>query len=103
MRLTRPFIIALTTCLAGLFATANLAEAQTRNKRTAQSRPLTVQKRSFLDSGRVVPVGSESRYVSDTVNYQRTTDYYYARSRYGNETLPGRFDNPGRGGALFNF
>ena len=101
MRFTRPFILATSACIAVLFASATIAEAKAR-KHAGSTRTLTVKKRSFLDSGRVVPVGSESHYVSDQVRFGRTTDYYSQRSRYGNETLPGRFDLPATGG-LFNF
>ena len=102
MRINRPFLFAVTTCLAGVFATATIAEAQTRQRRGEPPRTLTVKKRSFLDSGRVVQVGSESGYMQASSQFNRVSDSFNARGRYGNETLPGRFELPG-GRALFNF
>lgn len=65
--------------------------------------PLTVRPRSFLDPGNVVPVGSESNYVNDSTIFNRTPDQNYARSKFGNETLPGPFDLPGRQEPILEF
>jgi hypothetical protein len=65
--------------------------------------PLIVRRRSFLDPGNVVPVGSQNAYVSESTIFNRTTDQLYARSKFGNETLPGPFDLPGRQEPLFEF
>lgn len=67
------------------------------------SPPLTVRRRSFLDSGNVVPVGSESNYMTDNTIFVRTPDQNFARSKFGNEALPGPFDLPGRPVPLFEF
>ena len=75
-------------------------EAASRKATSAPSRPLTVKKRSFLDAGNVVPVGSQSGYVTAGQYYNRTPDYYSQRNLYGNSVLPDRFSG---GGALFNF
>ncbi len=91
MRLTRSACLAAASMAALLAAT--VADAQARSR---ASHPLTVHKRSFLDTGKIVPIGSESRYVSDTIRYNRTSDYYSQRGKYGSETLPGPFDLPGR-------
>ena len=86
---TRNLTIAMAASLAALFASANLAQAQTPRK---DSRALTVKKRPFTDMGTVVPVGSQNRYVGDTMNLRRTMPTYYSnRGLYGNETLPGHF------------
>ena len=98
MRMTRPFLLATAASLAALFAATTIAEAQAR--RAAPSRPLVVKKRSFLDNGKVVAVGSESGYVQSGHYFNRTPDYYSQRSRYGNETLPDRFSG---GRPLFTF
>ena len=90
MRLTRTACLAVAASVAALFV-ATTADAQARS-----SRPLIVKKRSFLDTGKVVPVGSESRYLDSNVRFNRTPDYYSQRGRYGNEMLPGPFDLPGR-------
>ena len=65
--------------------------------------PLTVHRRSFLDPGNVVPVGSQSNYMTDNTIFIRTPDQNYARSKFGNETLPGPFDLPGRQEPIFEF
>ena len=85
----RKMTIAMAASLAAVLASASLAQAQTPRK---ESRPLTVKKRPFTDMGTVVPVGSQNRYVGDTMNLRRTMPTYYSnRGLYGNETLPGHF------------
>jgi hypothetical protein len=79
--------------LALLTATITTAEAR--------SRTVVIKKRSFLDSGRVVPVGSLSGYVNIGTIYNKPA-FYNTRSKYGSETLPRTFDIPGAG-PLFNF
>jgi hypothetical protein len=70
-----------------------------------QAPPLTVRRRSFLDPGNVVPVGSQSNYMTDNTIFLRTPDQNFARSKFGNETLPGPFDlvGAGRQQPLFEF
>lgn len=58
--------------------------------------PLTVNKRSFLDPGPVVPVGSMSNYVTMNTVFHQTPDQNFARSEFGNEVLPGPLSVPGR-------
>ncbi len=65
--------------------------------------PLTVRGRSFLDPGNVVPVGTNNAYVLDSTTFNRTPDQIYDRSKFGNETLPGPFDLPGRQEPLVEF
>ncbi len=65
--------------------------------------PLTVNKRSFLDPGPVVPVGSMSNYVTANTIFNRTPDQTFARSKYGNEELPWPLEVPGRPGPLVEF
>lgn len=91
MRLNRTACLTLAAALAAIFVSTAAAEAQDRN-----GRPLVIKRRSFLDTGNVVPVGSQSHYVTDTGQLNRTPDYYSQRGRYGLETLPGPFDLPGR-------
>ena len=86
---TRTFTIAMAASLAALFASADLAEARTPRK---EGRALTVKKRPFTDMGTVVPVGSQNRYVLDTMQPRRIMPSYNGnRGLYGNETLPGPF------------
>ena len=58
--------------------------------------PLTVNRRSFLDPGPVVPVGSLSNYVTANTIFNRTPDQVFARSLFGNELLPWPLEVPGR-------
>ena len=58
--------------------------------------PLTVNKRSFLDPGPVVPVGSMSNYVTTNTIFARTADQYFLKSQFGNEVLPAPLEVPGR-------
>ena len=86
---TRTLTIAMAASLAALFASADFAEARPVRK---DSRALTVKKRPFTDMGTVVPVGSQNRYVMDTMQPRRIMPTYYGnRGLYGNETLPGPF------------
>jgi hypothetical protein len=104
---------AVSLSCAGLFAAfaAMPAAAATHHVRQHQrvhvvqheAPPLTVRRRSFLDSGNVVPVGSQSNYMIDNTIFLRTADQNFARSKFGNEALPGPFDLPGRPEPLFEF
>lgn len=98
--------------LAGLMA-ADAASAQTRARRPVRvvetaivpvAPPLTIQRRSFLDPGPVVPVGSRSRYVQAiTTLAVPVWAEVGAGKGFGYETLPRRFDPPGRPEPLFVF
>jgi hypothetical protein len=65
--------------------------------------PLTVNKRSFLDPGPVVPVGTMQNYVTISTIYNRTPDQVAQRSKYGNETLPWPLEIPGRAAPIVEF
>ncbi len=65
--------------------------------------PLTVNKRSFLDPGPVVPTGTMQNYVTMNTIYNRTPDQVAQRSLYGNETLPWPLEIPGRAQPIFEF
>ncbi|CAM5186980.1 hypothetical protein ARD30_19380 [Bosea thiooxidans] len=74
----------LTIALAASTVMATIAEAQNRRG------PLRViiQKRSYLDPGNVVPVGSLNRYASQHMS--ATPIYANTGEFYGEGTLPGR-------------
>jgi len=72
---------------AMLAMTVASAEAQSRKKNPRQ---LTITQRSFLDNGKYPPVGSTRRYVTMFSDHNYLP-YHDHRSRYGLETLPGRF------------
>lgn len=60
-----------------------------------QARPLTVRPRSFTDAGKVPAYGEKMRYATSQTLLNQTPDRAYMRSRFGNETLPARFELPG--------
>lgn len=96
---------AVAACAAFVFAVP--AEAQARRDRDAAVRsagapPLTIRKRSFLDPGPVVPPRSMHNYVT-MGNAWALPVYTNQRGRMGLETLPRRFDPPGRPQPLFEF
>lgn len=100
------------THLAGLALAATLAfsgtaQAQQHVKRTrvasqraivvaeVSARPLTVQKRSFLDPGNVVaPYSNTPEYIAANTTELRPVYNNFAPARFGESTLPGRFDLP---------
>ena len=89
--------------LTGLVvAGAGEALAQTRQRESAP--PLTIQRRSFLDPGPVVAVGSLNRHVQAITTMAVPA---YAEigvpGRFGYDTLPRRFDPPGRPQPIFTF
>jgi hypothetical protein len=100
---------------ASLVFAAGAANAQTKKKVHHYYRapvaanddivrpPLTVNKRSFLDPGPVVPVGSESNYMVQNTYFARTPDQNYARSKFGNEALPQPLEVPGRPQPVLQF
>jgi hypothetical protein len=75
---------AIAIALAASPVLAAMAEAQTRRE------PLRVivQKRSFLDAGTVVPVGSMNQYASQ--HFYSSPTYAHAGELYGEGTLPAR-------------
>ncbi len=98
-------LLVLATTFAAL---GTSAEAATRHKHGYKhhyaGRALTVYRRSFLDTGKIVPVGSMSVYTTVGVGPRSNPmEMGFGRPLFGNETLPGRFDLPGRQGPLFTF
>jgi hypothetical protein len=65
--------------------------------------PLTVNRRSFLDPGPAVPVGSMSNYVTANTIFNRTPDQIFDKSAFGNELLPSPLEIPARAGPLIEF
>lgn len=77
--------------LAALGAFSVAAEAQ------AQDRPLVfrVQPRSFLDAGRVAPVGSLNRYATQgQLSYLTNPPWGSQRDRFGEGVLPDPIGGP---------
>ena len=65
--------------------------------------PLTVNRRSWLDPGNVVPVGSESRYVAATTYFAQTPDQAYFPSRFHEDAMPRPLYVPGNMTPLVTF
>ncbi len=84
------------SCLvvAGLIGAANTAEAKVRHRvpiAAADLRPLTVTKRSWLDMGNVVPVGSQNSYLSASTTLNQPVYSSYLPAKFGQSTLPDQF------------
>lgn len=97
--------------LAAIFVTGpSLAQTKARQHRhptpvsyADERPPLTVNKRSFLDPGPVVPVGSMQNYMTANTVFSRTPDQLAQKSFYGNELLPAPLEVPGRLQPIFDF
>lgn len=94
--------VALTLLGAGA---ANAQDRHVRHVRVVHARsrvllaevkapPLTVKKRSFLDPGNVVEVGADNEYLAANTTEHQPIYNTYAPARFGESTLPGRFDLP---------
>ena len=99
----RRFILP-TIALAAAFASApSPADAQTQRVYRERVPEITVTRRSYLDPGKVVPVGRDLNYVYLGQGPLATPPYSNMRSFYGQETLPQRFDLPGCCGVTVDF
>lgn len=76
----------------------SLATAQVGKRHVARvagvAQPLTVNRRSWLDSGNVVPVGTGQSYISSNTTLHTPVYASFAPDRFGQSTLPGQFDLP---------
>jgi hypothetical protein len=79
------------TALAFCAAIVSPAEARKRGKKkqysSSEARPLTVRKRSFLDSGKHPLRGETNLYMTQGTRYN-VMPYDYS-GRYGSSVLPG--------------
>jgi len=102
-------IVLAATALAAFTAAANAQTTRHRHHtRVAEPYnderpPLTVNRRSFLDPGPMVPVGSLSNYVTANTIFNRTPDQNYLKSEFGNDRLPWPLEVPGRPQPIFEF
>jgi hypothetical protein len=106
-------ITSIVLAAAALAAFTASADAQTKPRHRQRQQvaeryyderpPLTVNRRSFLDPGPAVPVGSMSNYVTANTIFNRTPDQVYAKSPFGNELLPSPLEIPARAGPLIEF
>lgn len=95
-------------CLGALTGASD-ALARPRHHRNAYApvseayigrRPLVVQRRSFLDPGTKVPVGSRNRYMVEQTFFNEDPITANQRSWYMRETLPRHFDVPHSNGVF---
>lgn len=88
----RRFALLSLATVAAAVSAAPMAEAQSRRVVVVQQRApvvLTVRPRSFLDAGRVVPVGSQSLYASGQIQqYVNMPPYHHMRDQFGEGLLP---------------
>ena len=70
-----PRVVLTAIAAAALLATMAQADARPRKRAYVRyvegERAITVTRRSFLDSGVVVPVGSRNAYVQEILRYER--------------------------------
>ena len=103
-------IVLAAAAFAALTASAN-AQTKPRHRHRQQVAeqyhderpPLTVNRRSFLDPGPAVPVGSMSNYVTANTIFNRTPDQVFDKSAFGNELLPAPLEIPARAGPFIEF
>ena len=102
-------IVLAAAALAAFTAAANAQTTRHRHHTRVAERyfderpPLTVNRRSFLDPGPAVPVGSMSNYVTANTIFNRTPDQIFATSSFGNDRLPQPLEVPGRPQPIFEF
>jgi hypothetical protein len=102
-------LTALAVSMVALAAPANAQTARHRHNPSAvelyqnERPPLTVKRRSFLDPGPVVPVGTMSNYVTMNTIFNRTPDQTFAKAEFGNDRLPQPLEVPGRPRPIVEF
>ncbi|MGI8568343.1 MAG: hypothetical protein ACR2KT_04385 [Methylocella sp.] len=102
-------IVLAAAALTAFTAAANAQTTQHRHRTRVAAKyyeerpPLTVNRRSFLDPGPAVPVGSMSNYVTANTIFNRTPDQYYLKSQFGNDRLPQPLEVSGRPQPIFEF
>jgi hypothetical protein len=74
------------TALAVLTCGVAFQPAEAREQRKKPLR-VTVEQRSFLDAGRIAPVGAYNRHII-SAHYLATPAYGFGPSRLGTEALP---------------
>jgi hypothetical protein len=109
MRTLTAVICLVGVAMASVSASAATTTKPRRHKPIREVRfvdpqpPLTVNRRSWLDPGPVVPVGTMNNYMNANTFYNRTPDQNFARSKFGNEALPRPLEVPGRPVPIYEF
>ena len=87
-------LLVLTLAIGSLVCAS--ADARPRHLRhVARAHEITVVKRSFLDPGPVVPVGTENRYVAEANRYNGEAPAGAHNEFLQLVQIPGPFDVPG--------
>ncbi len=86
-----------------LICSMPLAEAKDLRSAADSDTTLTVKRRNFLDSGKVVPVGSLKNYATQGTTLNQPVYQTFAPDSFGNSTLPTRFSGNGRARSLIEF
>jgi|GEM_PF-1464898 Ni/Co efflux regulator RcnB len=99
-------VVASVACVATTLACdAALAKSRAKSDETtlaaSRRRTIDVERRSFLDPGKKVPVGSTNRYMVQQTFSNQDPIYANQRSWYMGETLPRRWDQPWSPGVSF--
>lgn len=95
----RPSLVLLAAALTvAAFAPAQAQDGRPRRERVVRLErpPLNVTRRSFLDSGTQVPVGSTNAYVQQSTTLNQPIYRDFDPDRFGGDVLPRRFDPPGQ-------
>ncbi len=109
MRRTTASVAALLGALVAVGTSVSLADARPRSRAvdtdyyTDTAPPLTVNRRSFLDPGPVVPPNSQNNYVTSNTIFNKTPDQVFAPSQFGNASLPQPLEVPGRNASFYEF
>lgn len=77
------------------FVSATPGLAQERHRvaaRVVTAPPLTVTKRSWLDPGNVVAVGTQNNYLAQSTTLNQPIYGTYDQAKFGQSALPGQFD-----------
>ena len=83
--------------LVAVASAGTTAPAEAKAAAKKHYRPLVVQKRSFLDLGKAVPLGYGANYANDSSFAGRPAfGHSFSSDRFGGGNLPTRFFAPGR-------
>lgn len=103
-------LLALGIAAAGLAVVTAPAAAQPRHHHARHHQvfvsdqpPLIVNKRSWLDPGPVVPVGTEEAYVTQSTVFNQTPDQVYFPSGFHEDSIPRPLYVPGSMTPLVTF
>lgn len=89
----RSTLIAAFVAVVSTAATPGFAQERHRVVTHALTAPpLTVTKRSWLDSGNVVAVGTQNSYLAQSTTLNQPIYGSYDQAKFGQSALPGQFD-----------